>query len=130
MLKRLTALFAILVLLLPGSLAAVVFDSTEVCMGKGVTAGCCCEPAAETTVPGPIFKRGCCCTFDAPVSLPSTPDPERSESQVDFDINFACAQEISSIQPVLAQLVVSPRPMPRLRAPPTALFLKYSRFLC
>lgn len=130
MLKRLTALFAILVLLLPGSLAAVAFSGSDGCMGKGVSAGCCCAPSAESNIPGPRMQRSCCCKFEAPLSLPSVPDQERVESNVGFEVGFVAFAETMSLLPASVQLVRAPRCLAQLRGPPTDLFLKYSRFLC
>jgi hypothetical protein len=130
MLKRLTALFAILVLLLPGSLAAVALDSTEVCLGAGLTPGCCCRPHGTSRLPGPHLQRGCCCSFDAPTPMPDTPDQERAETGTDVDPNPAVAVASISFQPVHVAEAAPPRFAVHLRAPPAALFLKYSRFLC
>jgi hypothetical protein len=130
MLKRLTALFAILVLLLPGSLAAVAFSGSGGCAGNRAAPSCCCAPARESNVPGPHMQRTCCCKFDAPLSLPSVPDQERVESGVDFEVSLLAPTEAASLLPVSVPLMRAPRFMAQLRGPPTDLFLKYSRFLC
>lgn len=131
MLTRITALFAILTLLLPSSLAAMAWSQPEFCLSQGNMPNCCCTHDQDATdQQGPSLSRGCCCEFEAPQSLPETPEPSRlANSGIDLDWLTACPQEqlLPSYSPAPLQTELREQGPPR--APPRPLFLVFQSFL-
>ena len=130
MLKRLTALFAIVVLLLPSSLAAVVWSNPEFCVGPGSMPNCCCTHDEDAADQGQSLSPECCCEFEAPQPLPDDPEPARlAEIDVDLDWLLTNLQEqllpFDSDAPFTCELRIQGPP----RAPPRPLFLRFQSFL-
>jgi hypothetical protein len=130
MLKRLTVLFAIVVLLLPSGLAAVMWSNPEYCMGPGTMPDCCCTHDQDPAEQGPTLSRECCCEFEAPQPLPDDPEPAwLVEGGGDLDWLLTCPQEqplpFCADTPLSCELRIQGPP----RAPPRPLFLRFQSFL-
>lgn len=135
MLKRLTALFAILVLLLPSSLAAVVLSQAQPCMDQGTSAsccsGCCCTHSElDQEEQAPVLQRECCCEFQAPVTPQEEPVQARCGTEQELGvIAYFLHREglafLNSGYPTATPSLLKAPP----RAPPQPLFLYFERFL-
>jgi len=128
MLKRLSALFAIVALLFPSSLAAAVFSSIPVCSGQ--SAHCCCTHDDAAAAQGPSLSRGCCCALEAPQVPSEPPSPTRILSDSTSEgLLYACSEASIFTFEVSAPTVLPMRAKAPPRAPPQPLFLSFQSFL-
>jgi|FLOH01.1.fsa_nt_gi hypothetical protein len=133
MLKRLSALFAIVVLLLPSSLAAAVFSSIPLCSGQSAhccCTQCCCTHDDAAAPQGPALSRGCCCALKAPQVPSEPPSPTRILSDSTSEaLLYACSEASLFTFEVNAPAALPMRPKAPPRAPPQPLFLIFQSFL-
>jgi hypothetical protein len=135
MLKRLTALFAILVLLLPSSLAAVVLSQAQPCMSQDTSSsccsGCCCSHSEQDQdEQGPLLESECCCEFQAP----SAPQEQPAQARYSAEQNLGIAAYLPYDKGFTLLDHGYPSAPPALvkappRAPPQPLFLYFQSFL-
>lgn len=129
--RILPALFAILLLLLPSSLSAVMASQElSAQMETMASMSCCCEHNEAPVKPsGPVLSRSCCCDVDLPSTPSSQEEPIRiassEKSETDFPANEAC-----QLLPNAAILNSKDRCQPGApRAPPRPLYLSFQSFL-
>lgn len=121
--------FAILLLLLPGSLQAVSAWAGPLCGTSQDEPHCCCSHAPEPAADTEGWQRPCCCAVDLPPAQEERPAPVRSSCDTGPEIPAAafCFHEA-----ILSGHNPSPTltlRRPPLRAPPTGLLHLFQRLL-
>lgn len=130
---RFASVFAIVLLLLPSSLGAlvrVVEDCSSMAMPSPEAASCCCEHDAPDAGLGPFLSKGCCCEFDAPLEpLHRQEQPraiESGEPLPQFGRTAVAVQIPDYHDPNCVLFVVEYGPP---RAPPGSILVRFQRFL-
>lgn len=129
--RILPAFFAIVLLLLPSSLSAVMAaQELEMQMDLMANMSCCCEhDTAPIKSSGPAFSRTCCCDVDLPATPSSQEDPVRFASGEKPDIDFEWCVT-SALLPKSVVQKSEERCQPGApRAPPRPLYLSFQSFL-
>ncbi|MDA0667171.1 MAG: hypothetical protein O3A95_05550 [Planctomycetota bacterium] len=130
--RSLPALIAIVLLLLPSSLGAVV-AAQETCAKMAAMAemSCCCEHQAEAPADlGPSISRTCCCAYDLPVAPAPLQEGVRMHKEGKSDTSLFESHFAVFSFPNLPLLtsVQQAAPGPP-RAPPRPLYLSFQSFL-
>ena len=130
--RTLPALFAMLLLLLPSSLGAVM-ASQELCAQMEAMAemSCCCaHDEAPKETQGPFVARTCCCDVKVPLESKSPWEPIRIAAEENSPTGSVAIETTLAFflapQPTNSFYWISPGPP---RAPPRPLFLSFQSFL-
>lgn len=127
---RLTALLAIVLLLLPSSLGAAVHVAKDCSTLAEQVASCCCEHLEPQKNLGPFLDAGCCCEVDVPLEplqrqeiprVNSTSEVPTPPAATATGISLPTAGNVDS------GIVLVPRGPSR--APPGSILVRFQRFL-